>query len=60
MKDQEHVKGNASVQGGSTSDRNFNDLKEANEQRGGNNGDGQRSDQAWNRNSVHKPKRRML
>jgi hypothetical protein len=60
MKEQQHVKGNASVQGGSTSDRNFIDLKEAKQERGVSNGGGQRSDQTWNRDSVHKPKRRML
>jgi hypothetical protein len=57
MKEQQHVKGNASVQGGSTSDRSFNDLKEA---KGVSSGSAQRSDQTWNRASVHKPKRRML
>jgi hypothetical protein len=60
MKEQQHVKGNASVQGGSTSDRAFSDLKEAKQEIGVSNGGGQRSNQTWNRDSVHKPKRRML
>ncbi|NCD71868.1 hypothetical protein [Mucilaginibacter agri] len=60
MKEQHHVKGNASVQGEPTSDRNFNDMKEAKQQRGVSNGGGQTANQTWNRDSVHKPKRRML
>ena len=60
MKEQQHVKGNANVQGNPTSDRNFSDLKEAKQERGVSNGGGQRSDQTSNKNTVHKPKRRML
>lgn len=60
MKEQHHVKGNAAAQGGSTADRNFSDLKEVKKQSGISNGGGQSANQTWNRDSVHKPKRRML
>lgn len=60
MKEPHQVKRDANVPGGSTSDRNFSDMKEAKPERGVSNGSGQAADQTWNRSSVHKPKRRML
>ncbi|WDF53793.1 hypothetical protein [Mucilaginibacter sp. KACC 22063] len=60
MKNQEHVKGDSNMQGDSTSNRNFTDLKEAKQQRGVSNGGGQKSFQTSGRDQVRKPKRRML
>lgn len=43
--------------GGTTANRNLNDLKEAKQQRGVSNGGGQRSDQTSNRDSMHTKKK---
>ncbi len=60
MKTNEHVKGNAYLQGNTKSDRNFADQKEIKQQAGISNGGNPRSDQTSGRDAVQKPRRRML
>lgn len=55
MRTQEDVKRRNNMQGQSTADRNFNNMREGRKHEGISNAGGQRSDQTSSRDSMHKP-----
>lgn len=55
MKTQADVKTSGNMQGSSTADRAFNNIREDQKQKGISNAGGQRSDQTSSKNSMHKP-----
>ena len=55
MKTQQDVKKSGSMQGQSTSNKAFDNVREDKKQQGISNAGGQRSDQTSSRDSMHKP-----